>query len=101
MLRSIVIFVLIIMDNVEASTLVCHSNFEVNCINVVSYLIIDLIPIFIIFYLHWKNFRSKKAPESNEKSGKLIGSSKNSSENVNNQLVINSSKITKAGTKDS
>ena len=66
MLRSVAIFVLIINEDVKLEEEVCKSNFEVNCINVVSYFIIDLIPIFVIFYLHWRNFRSKKTlPERN------------------------------------
>ena len=36
---------------------VCENNFKVNLINVVCWLVIDLIPIGTIFYLHWKNFK--------------------------------------------
>ena len=36
---------------------VCEHNFTVNLINVVCWLVIDLIPIGTIFYLHWKNFK--------------------------------------------
>ena len=36
---------------------VCKHNFKVNLFNVVSYSIIDLVPLGTIFYLHWKNFR--------------------------------------------
>ena len=42
---------------------VCKNNFIVNVINVVSFTFIDLIPIFVIFYLHWQNFRKEAEKE--------------------------------------
>ena len=55
--RSFLFFYMITNSEIDAQKWVCKRNFEVNLFNVLSYIIIDLIPLGTIFYLHWKNFR--------------------------------------------
>ena len=55
--RSFSFFYLITDPKIDVKKWVCLHNFEVNLFNVVSYTIIDLVPLGTIFYLHWKNFR--------------------------------------------
>ena len=61
--RSFTIFGLIQHDSLDIKRWVCLNNFEVNLINVVSYVFIDLVPIGTIFWLHWKNFREEAKKE--------------------------------------
>ena len=57
--RSFTIFAIIQADRGQLKIWVCKNNFIVNLINVISYVLIDLVPIGTIFYLHWKNFREE------------------------------------------
>ena len=55
--RSFLFFYMITNSQINAQEWVCKRNFEINLLNVVSYIIIDLVPLGTIFYLQWKNFR--------------------------------------------
>ena len=55
-LRSFAIYTLIDVEGNGVEKWVCDNNFRVNSVNVLSWLVIDLLPIGTIFCLHWKNF---------------------------------------------
>ena len=46
----------------------CKNNFTVNLINFMSFICIDIIPFFTIFFLHWKNFRYEEERETIQES---------------------------------
>jgi len=47
---------LIKLSNDKVHAWVCEKNFWLDLVNLICYMLIDMIPYCTIFFLHWKNF---------------------------------------------
>ena len=62
--RTVAIYTMIHKETFHIKVWLCKNNFLVNLINFATYIFIDIIPIFTIFFLHWKNFRDEVQKEN-------------------------------------
>lgn len=68
--RTTFIYWVISQSKFEFKVWICKNNTFVNFLNVVSYTLIDLIPIGTIIFLHWRNYRKEAQKEYDlDKSG--------------------------------
>ena len=58
--RTFAIYTMIHNPSIHLKAWMCRNNFTVNLINFLTYIGIDIIPFFTIFFLHWKNFRHEE-----------------------------------------
>ena len=58
-IRTFSIFVVLHLTDASVLEWVCNNNFLVNVINLLTWFLIDLIPISTIFFLHWRNYRNE------------------------------------------
>ena len=63
MVRTLSIYLMIHKKSFHIKKWLCENNFLVDVINLSTFCGIDIIPIFTIFYLHWKNFREEEKKE--------------------------------------
>ena len=66
--RSFAIYTMIHLSTFQIKVWMCKNNFTVNLINFLSFICIDIIPYFTIFFLHWKNFRYEEQRETIDES---------------------------------